>query len=302
MSVRRRAASITQASAWVEEVAGLLFDAPNLSAQSEDRLGSTLIRFASFTERGFGVTNLDDLTPDVVRAFVSAPPSGGGAHPPSLSTMHFRRSAVRLLFREARRAGLADGDPTLDLALPPRSSLGLRPLTDDEVALCRSSAGRGLSETRLPAAFALAEATARTSELPRIRIQDVCLHRGKVWLHGGSKTAERWGITSSWGVEQLARRLRRLEKLPADTPIVYEGRGSAQSAQASACVALATVLRAAGLGAEYDVRPASIAAWAGASALRHGAPIDEVARMLGVASLDQAARLIGWDWDGEAPA
>jgi integrase len=300
MSVRRRAASITQASVWVEEVASLLTDVPNLSEQSEDRLGVTLIRFASFAERRFGVSTMDDLTPDVVRAFVSAPPSGADA--PSLSTMHFRRSAVRLLFREARRAGLADGDPTLDLAIPPRSSLGLRPLTDDEVALCRSSAGRSLSETRLPAAFAFAEATARTSELPQIRIQDVDLDRGKVWLDGGSKTAERWGTMSSWGVEQLARRLHRLEKLPADTPIVYEGRGSAQSAQASACVALATVLRAAGLGAEPDVRPASIAAWAGASAFGHGAPIDEVARMLGVASLDQAARLIGWDWDGEAPA
>ena len=43
----------------------------------------------------------------------------------------------------------------------------------------------------------------------------------------------------------------------------------------------------------------SVAAWAGATAFRQGAQIDEVARMLGVRSLDQAARLIGWDWDRE---
>lgn len=302
MSLQRSDNSLLQASACLEEVTTLQGETRSLAPQTEDRLRSALTRFAGFAERGFGVTTLDDITPDIVRAFVAASPSGGGSEAPSLSTMHFRRSAVRLLFREARRAGLAEGDPTLDLTLPPRSSLGLRPLTDDEVELCRSSSRISLSETRLPGAFALAEATARTSELPKIRIQDVVLDRGKVWLHDGSKTAERWGTMSSWGVEQLARRLHRLEKLPADTPIVYEGRGSAQSAQASACVALATVLRAAGLGAEPDVRPASIAAWAGASAFGHGTPIEQVARMLGVASLDQAARLIGWDWEREAPA
>ena len=301
MSVPRCTVSLTQASAFVEDVARLIATT-DLSGQTQDRLVSTLTRFAAFAERGFGVTKPRDMTPDIVRAFVASPRSGGGAEAPSISTMHFRRSAVRLFFREARREGLTEGDPTLDLALPPRSSLGLRPLTDDEMATCRSSAVRSLSETRLPAAFALAEATARTSEVPQIRVEDIYLGQGKVWIHGGSRTTERWGTLSSWGAEQLARRLRRLVKLSALTPVVYEGKGSPQSAQASACVAIATVLRAAGLGSEPDVPPASIAAWAGATAFRQGAKIDEVARMLGVRSLDQAARLIGWDWAGEEDA
>lgn len=299
MSVSQTAGSPTQASACVKEVALLLGDTADLSAQTRDRLVSTLIRFAAFAERGFGVSTLADVTPDMARAFIAASRSGGDAKAPSISTMHFRRSAVRLLFREARRAGLSDGDPTLDLTLPPRSSLGLRPLTDDEVAICRSSALRNLSETRLPAAFALAEATARTSEVPKIRIEDIHLDQLRVWIHGGSKAIERWGTISSWGAEQLARRLRHLKKLPAFTPVVYEGKGSPQSAQASACVAITTVLRAAGLGSEPELRPASVSAWAGAAAFRQGAQIDEVARMLGVGSLDQAARLIGWDWDRE---
>jgi integrase len=302
MSVPQRGGTLAQASACVEEVARLVGETADLSAQTHDRLVSTLTRFAAFAERGFGVSTLSNCSPDIALAFITAPSSGGEAKPPSISTMHFRRSAVRLLFREARRVGLSDGDPTLDLALPPRSSLRLRPLTDDEVAICRSSALRSLSETRLPSAFALAEATVRTSEIPRIRVEDVHLAEGRVWIHGGSKTADRWGTLSSWGAEQLARRLRRLAKLPTFTPIVYEGRGSAQSAQASACVAISTVLRAAGLGSEPDVRPASIAAWSGATTFRQGAQIEEVARVLGVRSLDQAARLIGWDWDGEEEA
>ena len=298
MSVPQSADSLTHASSCVEEVARL-GETADLCAQTQDRLVSTLTRFASFAERGFGVSTLADITPDIARAFVAAPLSGGDAEAPSISTMHFRRSAVRLLFREARRAGLSDSDPTLDLTLPPRSSLGLRPLTDDEVAICRSSALRSLSETRLPAAFALAEATARTSEVPKIRVEDIHLDRRMVWIHGGAKAIERWGTVSSWGAGQLARRLHHLRKLPAFTPVVYEGKGSPQSAQASACAAIATVLRKAGLGSEPDVRPASVAAWAGATAFGQGAQIDQVARLLGVRSLDQAARLIGWLWDRE---
>jgi integrase len=300
MSVTQKADSLADASTCLEEVTGLLGGTAALGGQSQDRLISILTRFACFAKR-FGVATLADITPDVARAFIAAPPSGSG-EAPSISTMHFRRSAVRHLFREARRAGLSDRDPTLDLTLPPRSALGLRPLTDDEVAICRSSALRSLSETRLPAAFALAEATARTSELPKIRVRDIHLEQGAVWIHGGSKTTERWGTMSSWGADQLARRLRHLRKLPRVTPVVYEGKGSPQSGQASACVAIATVLRAAGLGSEPDVRPTSVAAWVGATALSQGAHIDEVARMLGVRSLDQAARLIGWDWDREADA
>ncbi len=32
-----------------------------------------------------------------------------------------------------------------------------------------------------------------------------------------------------------------------------------------------------------------------------GTSIDEVARMLGIRSLDAAASFIGWDWQGEDP-
>src|SRR4051794_30441362 len=53
--------------------------------------------------------------------------------------MHVRRSAVRLLFRTGRQLGLCTSDPTVDIVLPPRSSLRARPLTDDEVGLCRSA-------------------------------------------------------------------------------------------------------------------------------------------------------------------
>jgi integrase/recombinase XerC len=61
------------------------------------------------------------------------------------------------------------------------------------------------------------------------------------------------------------------------------------------------VLRRAGLASEPDVRPVSVPAWVGVQVLAETGRIDEVARRLGVRSLDRAAALIGWDWT-ESPA
>src|SRR5439155_16547227 len=169
-------------------------------------------------------------------------------------------------------------------------------LTDDEVAVCRSFAKCTLQDTRRPAAWALAEATGRSSEIPHIRISDIDLDGDRVWIRGGSKTIPRWGELTDWGAAALDVRLRALRNSSADSLVVYQGSGSAGSRQASSCAAIADTLTRAGLGTEPDVGPSSLAAWAAARAFRGGTSIDAVARMLGVRSLDRAARIIGWDW------
>ena len=62
------------------------------------------------------------------------------------------------------------------------------------------------------------------------------------------------------------------------------------------CVELQTGRQRAGLGREPDVRPVSVVGWAGLRLLRETGRIDEVARRLGLRSIDRAARLLGWDW------
>ena len=44
------------------------------------------------------------------------------------------------------------------------------------------------------------------------------------------------------------------------------------------------------------LRPSSVAAWAGRRCFDETGDITKVAQLLGVRSLDQAARIIGWDW------
>ena len=214
--------------------------------------------------------------------------------------MHLRRSALRLYFRTARQLGLCSGDPTLDLMLPARSSLHMRPLSDDEVALCRSFSVSGLTETRRPAAWALAEAKARTSEIPHIRIGDIDVDEDRVWLWGSTKAEPRWGWLTEWGCGQLARRIERVESNDSDALLVYGGAHDDKVAQISSCIAITDVLRMSGLAKEPDVRPHSVVAWAGRTVLSETSHIEAVAKALGARSLDRAASLIGWEWQEEA--
>ena len=215
--------------------------------------------------------------------------------------MHVRRSAIRLLYRKAAEIGVVAVDPTTNLPLPPRSYLSLRPLTDDEVEVCRSFARSNLTATRMPAAWALCEATARCSELPYIRCCDVDLDRASVYIAGGAKTAPRRTLLTEWGLVQVRRRLSAVKRESVDAPLVGSDRGTRTSARASAYDAIRTAIERAGLGLEPDVRPNSLVAWRGATALAEGSSIDEVAQMLGIRSLDAAASFIGWDWRKEEP-
>lgn len=278
----------------VDRVVEAWLDDFDLSEQSIRRMVEVSERFVRFID-GTGGSLAADVSAGHCEMFIKAMvPGGSGARPPALATMHLRRTNLRLLFRTARDLGLFEGDPTLDLVLPPRTSLKTPPLSDEEVALCRSFSLRSLTETRLPAAWALAEATARTSEIPHIRVSDMDVERGRVWVHGSPKTEPRWGQLTTWGLSQL---MRRIESLAGKHPLlVYSGQGNAEAKQAASCIAVSETLVRAGLGAEPDVRPGSVVAWAGARIFEQTGRIEEVARRLGMRSLDRAARFIGFDW------
>lgn len=257
------------------------------------RLRKLLVGFATFANSGFGVESAEGVTVAVADAFVRSPVPGGGS--PSVPVMHLRRLALRLFFRSLREAGWPVGDPTLDLVLPPRSQLSARPLAGEEVTLCRGYAVWSLTDSRRAAAWALAEATCRSVEIGHIRVADVDLDQRRVWIHGGRTTAARWGYLTEWGTVQLERRIRSLAGGPG-VRVVYGGRGDSATGQVSSCLAIGEVLRRAGLADEPDVRPASIAAWAGTRVLAESGRVDVVARRLGMASLDRTAKFIGFDW------
>ena len=264
----------------------------SLTPQSLCRFVDLIEQFGSYVHRAHLVRRLEDVTPVMASDFIDSPCAGG---PASASVRHFRRTAVRTLYRVGRDLGLAEGDPTLDLALPPRGSGPLRALTTDEVELCRLASVASLGETRLPAAWALAEATARTAELSEVTASHVDLESGRVRLPGSRSAEPRWGQLSPWGRSALKRRICELgEEL---RPLTYHGDGSAQSRHAAGCLAISSTLARAGLGDDPAVRPVSVTAWAGQQILAESGRIDEVARRLGIRSLDRTARLVDFAWN-----
>jgi len=267
---------------------------------SDDRTDQTIERMSEIADRFasrlivLGIGDLYRVGPDECESFVDAPTRTGEA--PSIGTRHFRRVTLRAIFRTLRTEGVDIGDPTLDIELSPRSAHATRPLTIDEIMLCRTASFISRSEDlRRPAAWALAEATASTSEIPRIRGVDIT--GGLiVELPGSSRTLpRRYGLTM-WGREIVGRRIRELGD--PTIALTYDGDGQPGevSPQAATCKLIADILRVAGLANETDLRPASVRYWRARNVYDVNRDIVGVARMLGMNSLDRAADAIGVDW------
>jgi site-specific recombinase XerD len=272
--------------------------------QTRLRMSETVTRFAA-RATATGVPTLESVTLDDVRGFVSAPTRQGA--PPEVATQHARRTALRTMFRTARTLGLVAGDPTLDLTLTPRGSLAARPLSDDEVTLCRASAQmlHGNVVTVRATAWALGEAGAVSSEITGVRILDLDLAAARVCLPGTRRHDPRVAPLTPWARLILGRRVEELRSIGAPESALVAYGGSAPSggakAQAAVCNALREVLDAAGLLTEPDLRPASLRNWVGRSAYEAGCSVEEVAMLLGHRSLDATAEDIALTWRPYTP-
>jgi integrase/recombinase XerC len=292
--VRASASAATGIGAELALAAGRVLAAHALSSESEPRVLSLVARFGEFLERGFELRSLAQVVPVHVETFIRAPSASGVT--PSVATMRLRRSTLRLLFRTARELGILEGDPTIDVKLASRTNEAARPLTDAEVGLCRSAALEDLTSTRLSVPWALGEATARAAEIPHLRRSDLDLAGGRAWIHGSSNNDARWGQLTEWGARQLARQVDRYGGNQDDWLLAYPGRGNHESRRSHSAQAIRETLQRAGLFDDPQVRPGSLAAWAGVRVLETTGRIDAVARALGTRSLDGAARAIDWDW------
>lgn len=269
-----------------------LAELDGMAPVSRIRVTDLIRGFANYLAAS-GVGSTDDISEANASAFVRS--LTRGKTEPSLATMHLRRTALRIYFREAKALGVLSVDPTTSITLPPRSYGDLRPLTDEEIDRCRSFAERMEGETRYAIAWALVEATARVAELGAVRGRDLDLKGTRVWIGGCSNTEARWSELTDWGVNQLRRLSLSKSNPPPDRSLLMPGKVS----RASVHEFVASTLRQAGLAEARGVRPSSISAWRGVRELAGGASIDEVAMLLGMRSLDRTATFIGFDWRAE---
>jgi len=286
----------------VRAIAALWESSDAVSEQTRLRAIEMVARFARRLAQS-GVTSFEDASVAACTDFVHSR-TRDGRHP-ELATKHARRVALHSLYRALRELGVTDRDPSIDIQLPPRTTRAARPLTDDEIVLCRTASrlGRaGASTLQRAVAWALAETTAVTSEISTIRITDVDDVASPQWvsLPGTKRADARLGELSTWGAKMIARQVTYLRGIGADddTLLTYKGKGrpGQHVAQAAVCNAIAATLESSGLADEADVRPASVRNWAGRSLYDNGARLEDVARRMGHRSLDACAEDIALEW------
>lgn len=272
------------------------------SEQTLMRTTETVNRFAARLA-ATRVHRAEDITTGDCAAFIDAMTKHGTF--PELTTRHARRVAIRMLFRTWRDLQYDVGDPTLDLELPPRTGRAARPLTDAEVVLCRAATRLGMAGSaslQRAVVWALAEATAITSEISAVRICDVDDVTDPRWvqLPGTRRADARLGELSDWGAAIVRRHLEHLtaQRAKATTLLTYRGKGTPGQATAQAAVSnvVAAVLDSAGLADQPDVRPGSVRNWAGRRLYDQGMPLERVARRMGTRTLDTCAEDIALEW------
>lgn len=284
----------------IEVVVDAWETAPEYTEQTRARMTETARRFGARMQT-LGIPSLRAVLPEHATSFVQA--TTLRERPPELTTQHARRTCVRLLYRTARHLGMTDSDPTLDLRLPPRGARAARPLTDDEITLCRVAAQtfRGRDPGMRAVAWALAEATAISSEITAIRVRDVETNdqSWRIKLPGTRRHDPRTVALTPWGQQIIAARMDQLRTSRHDEDALLAYGGAAPlggaKAQASVCNALRQILDAAGLR-ERDIRPGSVRNWRGRQVHRDGASLPSVACLLGLRSLDAAAEDIDLRW------
>lgn len=277
-------------------------DDGRLREQSIEKFDELMARFVKYCG-AFSVAELADVSPDLVERFVRARGRGrrGDIVESAVATMQQRRAVLRGFYRTARKLGLTFDDPARDIVLPQRTSRGQRPLTAEEVELVWMHAWAGGRTTRHASTIALMLAGAHSGEIGHITASDVDESTKSIQVHGASKyAARRLMLDDRYLAALVARRDALAGRFPrwefADIVLATGAGGSDAHKQARVCVTAAEVLRQAGLGDDPALRPSSITAVAGQDAFARAGRIEDAATTLGLASLDSAARAIGWDW------
>lgn len=263
---------------------------PRQAPLSAARLAELAARYASRLE-ALDVGSLAAATAADAAAFVRAPTRK--RTPPSVHTMHLRRTTLRSIYRTLHELGSPCGDPTAFLELPSRWFRAARPLTDAEIHQLRTAVMSRRGDPPPGAlVLALAETGASTVELTALRWDDI---RGDtVALPGGARILARSASLTEWGAATVAR--YRVTHPTTGSDLVVSGSSlppRSQPAQAAMTNRLRQLLRTAELHTDPTLGPRSIRLWAAAHRYHATGRIEDAAHVLGMRSLDACAAAIG---------
>ncbi|MGY4930511.1 hypothetical protein ACWD7T_05230 [Streptomyces sp. 900116325] len=252
--------------------------------------------------RAHQITHLDDITPALAEAFVNAP--GHDRHrgiiaTPAGGTRRQRRSAVTSLFAHARALGLTKAAPMVDSAPIARSPR--RPGADlqlHEVAQLQFHSERGMPATRHAALLALLLAGFSSAETGAASTADLELDAGSVHTNGSTRTLARTCQLDEWSVHVLGLRAAHLGKRgPQPHQLVASANSAPSVVQSSVGSGFGDIARRSGLSTQSrKVEPRDVTRYVARKILNETGQLSEVARRLGLSSLDVAAALADLQW------
>lgn len=292
-----KAALVRVARVWQQQAAAgqLSIETVALYIQITERL----LRFAA----AHGVLRLDDISGALAQGFIEAP--GHDRHRgvipvPAGSTRRQRRSALESLFTEARALGLTRKAPLVDLPPIPRDPRrqGTQ-LAHAEIELLKFHAERGMPATRHAALLALLLSGLHNAEIAAATTSDLDLSGPAVHTSGATYTCARTCPLDTWAVRVLDLRRTHLLRStgPEEPHRLVTTASSARRSQASVCTGFGDIARRAGLTtARRRVEPKDATRYTARRILNETGQLSEVARRLGLSSLDSAAAWAGLRW------
>ncbi|MFC6984821.1 hypothetical protein [Streptomyces cirratus] len=272
-----------------------------MSINTVDEYIEVIERLISFA-RAQQVTQLDDITAALAEAFVNAP--GHDRHrgviaTPAGGTRRQRRSAVTSLFTHARALGLTKAAPMVDSATIARSprqpGADLQP---HEVARLQFHSERGMPATRHAALLALLLAGFCSAEVGAAASGDLDLDARSVHTNGSTRTSARSCPLDEWGCQVLGLRAAYLGRRgPGPHQLVASATSAPSVVQSSVGSGFGDIARRSGLSTHTrKVEPRDITRYVARKILNETGQLSEVARRLGLSSLDVAAGLADLQW------
>jgi len=226
---------------------------------------------------------------------------------PSPSTRRFRLTVVRGAFQLLREAGLVSSDPTSGLRVEWRQGRpALCPLTPAEAQRTRVAGRTRPTDTLRPAVVMVALAGGSHREISEAVVADVDIDQARLRLRGPSG-GERWRPLDPAAVATLRTRIaaqqlkwRRLSRAwdPVVVPLAmhrplleYPLNSIAPTVSSN----LSRALQRAGV-TRAGVRPRSVREFAANHTYALTGRVEDVAQLLGLASLDTAAGFLDHSW------
>lgn len=251
-----------------------------------------------------GLALVSDLSVNFLLMWCLMPQESTG-EPASENTSRLRRSAARSFYETAKGLGITDTNPAKTIEFPTRSDRYVKALSDEQVRQMQRVARMTVDDSRTPAALALVMSGATTTEISFVTAADVDVPNRRVWVHnGGYRQYDRWvTLHDDWCVTAVQRRMDDLQASGAtsggDTWLVYQpkpGKSTTPRQGSAGGMIILRLLKFARVHQPGVTRAESIREWLALQVYAETGSLEEVARRLGMSSLDGAAHVVGHNW------